>query len=73
MKQIDKIFQGIVKERIFGTIITEKSRLSSEEYSILDRINKTMTNSFRNTNSRFSSFNKTANNSPVRRLSPYSI
>ena len=39
-KQIDKILQGIVKERMFGNFINEDTRISVEQYYNMDLIHR---------------------------------
>lgn len=39
-KQIDRILQGIVKERMFGTFLNEDTRMSVEQYYNLDLIQR---------------------------------
>lgn len=39
-KQIDRILTGIIKERLFGQILSQDSRLSTTSYYTLDKLNK---------------------------------
>ena len=43
-KQIDRILTGIIKEKLFGNLLAEDSRISDEGYYNLDRIGKKLMN-----------------------------
>ena len=43
-KKIDKMFQCLIKERLFGNFLSEDSRISTEGYFTIDKINKHCTN-----------------------------
>lgn len=43
-KQIDRILQGIVKERLFGHLLSQESRISTEGFYALDRISRKQMN-----------------------------
>lgn len=43
-KQIDRILFGIVKERLFGQLLSQDSRISDEGFYTLDKLNKDLVN-----------------------------
>lgn len=43
-KQIDRILYGIVKEKLFGQLLGQDTRISNEGYYALDRISKELFN-----------------------------
>ena len=43
-KQIDRILHGIVKERLFGNLLAQDTRISTEGYYHLDKITKRFMN-----------------------------
>lgn len=66
-KQIEKIMHGIVKERMFGNFIKDDTRVSLDNFTVIDEINKNSTNQRLRSN-RFKSLSRTIETSDHKRL-----